>query len=107
METCTRLFLLRGVLFMRRKLDTVLRMYGPFLGPLTREETTTHYNNGNLLRVLNVHDGDGGAMFGSVGHHIVNVSERYLASKPMPEDMTVFDIWFTSKGDKEQGLQSP
>ncbi len=108
METCTRLFLLKGVLFMRRKLGTVLRDFGPFLGPLTKQEAEFHYTNGNTPRVLNIHDSDGdGAMFGSVGYHFVNVQERYLASKPMPENMIVFDIWFTGEGDQEQGLRSP
>lgn len=106
METCTRLFLLRGILFMRRKLDTVIRNYGPFLGPLTKQEAEFHYTAGHTLRVLNVHDADGDrAIWASVGYHFVNVQERYLASKPMPKDMMVFDIWFVSEG--EEGLRHP
>lgn len=90
----------------KRKLSTVLREYGPFQGPLTKKEAEIHLNNGNTLRILNICDSDTRATFyGSVGHHIVNVQERYLAAKPMPEEMLVYDIWFVSEG--EEGLRHP
>ena len=38
---------------------------------------------------------------GLVGYHIVNIIERYRATKPMPFNLLVPDVWYTD------GLPSP
>lgn len=80
------------------KLSTVIKKYGPFKGPLMRADLSAVPSD----KLLNVHVSDGGTWYGSVGFKIVDVLERYASEKPMPDDLHIFDVWFS-----DDGLKSP
>lgn len=77
----------------RIKLRTLAKKYGPFEGPLTREQLA-NVPHEMLSCILNIHAPCDGAMYGSIGYHVVDVLERYISTTPMPNNLHVFDIWF-------------
>ncbi|TXH09051.1 MAG: hypothetical protein E6R04_09225 [Spirochaetes bacterium] len=79
----------------RKKLSSVLKMYGPAKGPLKREEVQKLLDDGKNDSILTIVEGDSGnTLWGCPGNHFVNVIEKYEFAKPLPQDILVFDISF-------------
>jgi hypothetical protein len=79
----------------RKRLSSVLKMYGPAKGPLKRAEVQKLLDDGKNDSILTIVEGDSGnTLWGCPGNHFVNVIEKYEFAKPLPQDILVFDISF-------------
>jgi len=87
----------------RKKLSTVLKSHGPAKGPLERSQVQALLDSGKNEFILTIVEGDSGnTLWGCPGNHFVNVIEKYEFTKPLPQDILVFDICFG-----EDALPSP
>lgn len=93
--------------FTKKKLDTIIKEYGPVNGPIGHERVSELLKKGEHMRILCIMESgtNSTTLYGASGHHFVNVLERYETFKPMPENLHIYDIYFVDEG--ESGLRHP
>ncbi len=77
---------------------TKLSAYGPW-----KELTKAEAYAAPPAFVLTIVDGDTDDWAASVGFHFVNVVSYWRATKPMPPDLFVEDVWLDERGWPVEG----
>ncbi len=89
-------------------LAEVIKKYGPINGPISSERVSELLKRSEHMYLLCLVTGESGNLHGLSGHHFVNVMERYEATKPLPENLFIDEIYFHESGEVDgEGLRHP